>query len=502
MRILDMRLAKLIVIVVIFAVSVSSRAEARWLEALSANFIVYSDGREAELRRSVALLEDYDRLLRTLTGTTAPPSSSPLKVYLVGSNDRLRQVSNVSSGARGFYSARVGGTAAFAVRGDQPGLSGDEVLLHEYAHHFMRRYHPAYHPTWYSEGVAEYLMTAQFGPERIEVGRFNTSRAATLLRGTWLPLDRMLSSGTEGLNSSQAAQFYAQSWLLTHYIFATAERREALRLYLADLHGGVAEPAAFLAAFGVDHTALEADLKRYMNGPIGYLVIDRTAPSSIDVSVRNLPEAADDLILPHAALMLGIADSSLETTTIAAIREAAARYPDDPYAQRVLARAEINSGDRAAGVAMIDRLLEQAPRDAELLYLRGVADFYSGRKDEARRSAYFAAARPWFVRAIQADPHYYTAVYRLAQCAPPELHNSSDETLAHLMAARELAPLVGDIAIDAATALLGRKRFVEAEAALVSIVANPHGRNDRARALLMQIQAARRQASAAQSSVR
>ena len=71
-------------------------APAKWLEARTANFIVYSDGGEQSLRRSVRQLEDCDRLLRALTGTTAPPSASPLKVYLVDANQKLGQIEPVA----------------------------------------------------------------------------------------------------------------------------------------------------------------------------------------------------------------------------------------------------------------------------------------------------------------------------------------------------------------------------------------------------------------------
>lgn len=463
-----------------------SLAQARWLEARSPGFIVYSDGGEDDLRRSVMLLEAYDQLLRQLTGTTAAPSPSPLKVYRVASTGKLQQIRKLVQNVRGFYTTRVGGTAAFAVRGDRPGLDGEEVLLHEYAHHFAVRYYPASYPTWYSEGFAEYMMTTRFEADRIEIGRYNPNRAATLLRGTWLPIERVLSDGIGGLSPEEVGQYYAESWLIVHYIFAAADRRDALTRYLADLHRSVAEPDAFQAAFGMDHAAFEADLKRYMQGGIAYGVIARPVAPAVEISLRTLPEAADDLLLPHAALMLGIRDPKDEITLLETVRKVTAAYPDDPYAQRVLARAEINSGDRAGGVAMIDRLLQQASDDAELLYVRGVADFYSGRRDEVRRAALFAAARPWFARAVAADPGYYTARYRLAQCAPAEeTAEISDETLAHLITAQALAPLVGDIAIDTATALMARRRYAEAQMVLLPIAANPHGGNvGRARALL------------------
>ena len=176
-----MRLIHLLILALLALVP--STASARWIEARSPNFVVYSDGGEDSLRRSVQLLEDYDRLLRTLTGTTAPPSTSPLRVYLAGSAAKLSQVEPAPGGVLGFYRARVGGTAAFAARGDRPGMGGEEVLLHEYAHHFATRYYPAYYPAWYSEGFAEYVMTARFAGDRIEAGRYNPGRAITLLRG-------------------------------------------------------------------------------------------------------------------------------------------------------------------------------------------------------------------------------------------------------------------------------------------------------------------------------
>lgn len=467
-----------------------SVAHARWLEARSDNFIVTSDGSESDLRQSTALLENYDRLLRTLTGTSAPPSPAPLKVYLVGSAGKLRQVVRLPDNALGVYMARVGGTAALAVRGDRPGLGGEEVLLHEYAHHFMNRYYPAAYPAWYSEGFAEYVMTARFLGDRIEIGRPNPGRAANLLQGTWLPVRRIFSSGRSGLSTSQLSQFYAESWLIVHYLFAAPERREALSRYLADLHRGVAESAAFQNAFGKDHAAFDADLKRYRDGGIGFGAMGRDQRPLPAITIGALPDSADDLLLRQVALNLGIPDPVVEAETLTAIRGVAARYPGDAYAQRILARAEIGSGDRAAGVAIIDALIAKTLPDAELFYYRGIADFFTGRRDDSRRAELYAAAHGWFAKAVAVDPAYYTALYRLALTTPDTGAGRSDAVVSELQTAHKLAPLVGDIAIVAATALADRHRYAEAAAAILPIAANPHGGNvQRAQALLDRIQA-------------
>jgi len=473
-----------------FVAMASSVAHARWLEARSVNFVVTSDGSEADLRESTALLENYDLLLRTLTGTSALPSPAPLKVYLVGSAGKLRQVVRLPENALGVYMARVGGTAALAVRGDRPGLGGEEVLLHEYAHHFMNRYYPAAYPAWYSEGFAEYVMTARFLSDRIEVGRPNPGRAAYLLQGTWLPVKRIFTSGRAGLSAAHLPQFYAESWLIVHYLFAAPERREALTRYLADRHRGTAEPAAFQSAFGKDHAAFDADLKRYRDGGIGFGAMGRDQKPASAITVSALPVSADDLLLRQVALNLGIPDPAVEAEMLAAIRSVAARYPGDPYAQRILARAEVGSGDRASGAAILDRLIAAGASDAELFYYRGQADFFTGRRDDAKRSELYAAAHGWFAKAVAADRNYYTALYRLALTTPNTATGQSDAVVEQLQTAHQLAPLVGDIALDAATALASHHRYAEAAAAILPIAANPHGGNtERAQALLGRIRA-------------
>lgn len=57
-------------------------AHAEWREAVSKHFIVYSEGSEAELRKSVLHLEKFDRLLRLMLDV---PQDHPIKlrVYLV-----------------------------------------------------------------------------------------------------------------------------------------------------------------------------------------------------------------------------------------------------------------------------------------------------------------------------------------------------------------------------------------------------------------------------------
>lgn len=454
---------------------------AGWREVRTPNFVIYSDGSERSLRASAARLEDFDQLLRRLTSTSAPPAER-LAVYLVDGAGDLAIVAGDAPGIGGLYAAQTGGTAVIALRGDAPGMTALEMLQHEYAHHFMMRYHPVYYPAWYVEGFAEYVATARFIDERVEIGRPNPTRAQALTSRPWIPLGTVLSGDHHRLSGSARDQFYGESWLLVHYLFATAERGAALQRYLQALGQRVPEPIAFDLAFNRDHAALDEDLRRYRNSRLTYgsaPAPGQFAPAAVEI--RSLPESADDLLLPRIGLVLGLREAGSRTELLGRVRKAAARHPSDAFARRVRARAEVDVGDRTAGVAILDALLPQAPEDAELLFLRGLAEYLTGRAVEGPdRAARYAQANPWFARASAADPTFYPAHFYFAATT-----RNADEALGALLRARALAPSVPNIVLAAASVLIQRQRYEDAAAALGPVAADPHGGATSTRALEM-----------------
>lgn len=452
--------------------AMASRAE--WLEAQTPHMTVYSDGTARQLREAAARLEDYDGLLRAVTRTPPTADTDRLAVYLVRSSSDLVTAGGPNRrDVAGFYAARLGGIAAVALRGNTGRLTGEETVQHEYAHHFMMRYFPAYYPPWYVEGFAEYLMTARFTPERIEVGLASAERIERLINHHWLPLDTVLTANPSQLADDQRLAFYAESWLFVHYLLESEARAAMLAGYLDALGKGTPEAVAFQTAFAMAPATMQRELFSYVNGRMHYGVMNRLPRYSPDsVAIRQLPDAADDLLLPRLALMLSYQGKPAPLAeTLAAVRKAAARHSGDPFAQRVLARAEIEAGDRDAGAALAEALLATAPDDTELLFLRGLADFNAGGADPQAWAARSASARGWFARAVKADSNNYTAHYFLAITLP----DSHDAALIELLTARSLAPQVAAIALTAAGKLINKQRQAEARTLLQPIAADPHG---------------------------
>ena len=78
---------------------------------------------------------------------------------------------------------------------------GNEILFHEYAHHFMMQNSTsAAYPGWYIEGFAEYFATVRFTARKIDIGNYSQGRAYSIVQGAWLPMERILSAGPAGLN--------------------------------------------------------------------------------------------------------------------------------------------------------------------------------------------------------------------------------------------------------------------------------------------------------------
>jgi hypothetical protein len=445
-------------------------AKANWRRAESPNFILYGNLPETELRQRILRLEDYDHLLRTIVAVAEPPTPNKLHVYIVGNARDLRVIQQLPPGFSGFYTATLDGVAAFIDNSSES--SGNEILFHEYAHHFMLQYRPNAYPAWYVEGFAEYFMTARFVGRRIDIGNYSPGRAYAIMERPWLPMDQVLYGVPQSLHGDAVGQFYAQAWITTHYFYSTPERQAMLSRYLvAARHDN---RGALQAATGMDLTAFTQELRRYIgHGQIEFRrMIRPEGETPPPVTVATLPQGADDLLLYDAALLIGISDEQGHAY-LPIIRAAAARHEGDPFAQRVLAHAELLYGDAAAADRLLDPLIAASPRDAELLYLKGMRYLVAAeREDDGEADA--RTARTWFGRAHQADANHYQTLFRYAQSLRREREYGSENNLNVLLLAHQLAPQVAAITMNAAALLIGRGDQALAVPLLRPLAGDPH----------------------------
>ncbi|HZF93603.1 MAG TPA: hypothetical protein VEZ20_01895 [Allosphingosinicella sp.] len=454
----------------------TSAAEAAWQRAESRHFVVYSEGGEARLRTQVSELEDFHRLLRQLTATSDPATAPKLHIYMVSGPGELRQVAPwAGADIAGFYNASPEGILAVADPSAGRGWMGrNEILFHEYAHHFMLQHFPAVYPQWYIEGFAEYVATARFEDNAIEYGRTNAARASWIAdRSGWLPLDQLLFTNPERLEERPASQFYAQSWILVHYLLRDGTRMRQLNNYLVAVGRGQPARPAFEQAFGATVTQVQRQLMSYSSGGMTFTRTGRPASwQPAEVALTQLPASAGDLLLLDAAMTLG--DEVEGDAFVRRVRREAGAAPD-AFARRVLARAEALRGDGAAAERLLTELLAASPNDAELLYLMGMRHLRAGRADQANRPAHFRTAQRWFGRAHRADENHYPTLYRYAESLssdPAAL--LSENTTNILLLAQQIAPQAHRLRLSAANLLMRRGSWAEAEAMLLPLASHAH----------------------------
>ncbi|WP_310497807.1 DUF1570 domain-containing protein [Sandarakinorhabdus sp.] len=443
-------------------------AAAQWRVAESANFRVYGDMSEAALRDRTALLEDYREMLSTFTSAPAIEDQPKLDIYIVDNISQAVPFGKINPNVGGFYSASDNAIIAFATNGEY----GQSTLLHEYAHHYMFGSGAIVYPAWYVEGFAEYFATARFQPGRIEFGLDATNRSNNLIYLTWLPWNKIVDANFRYRGSEQAAMFYAQSWLLTHYLFRVPGMAPKLQAYLRGVAGGEDSLGAF-------RTHVEPELDKLGTRLRGYLVgrgftfsrFKRPPQAPASVTVTLLPASAGRLLLLMASMEHRGRDVKDRAAALAKVRDAAKDFPGDALAQRALAQAELRFGTAADAGPRIDGLLAAAPADATLL--RWKAETLLAQKD-GRSPENTAAVRRLLVRATKAEPGDWRAMHIYMHTFDLEHAPLKDSQFAVLQRMFELAPQVDGIAIDMASGLMQSGLHAQAATVLSSVAFSPH----------------------------
>jgi len=449
--------------------------DGRWLRAETDGFVVYGAAPERVVRGIATELESFDGLLRRMTEMRNPRSPTKLHVYLFSENEFQQSFPQYRESIRGLYTARVDQIAAFAIYTDGGGIEAQDILFHEYAHHFMFQYFANAYPAWYVEGFAEFMSTAVLGTERITLGRSDEGRTYTLRNETWMPMERLLTAAPLELNTRDAQLFYAQSWLFQHYLVLTPGKMAQFHGYIRALRLGQEPVAAFQTGFGMTPEEMQSELRRYFRGGPNALALTRPVQvEAPNLRLTHLPASANRLLPLLARVRDGVNEPD-RAAVLAQIRQLAGGA-SDPFATRTLAYAETSIGDIAAARTLLTPYLEANPDDTEALYIMGSS--YLREADEAggSREALLAQGRRYFGRAYRHDPNNVPAMYGYVRSYSGMMMDeaSAANYLNILLLANQLAPQIDEISLNAAAALMGHGRHAEAIPMLRAVAFDPH----------------------------
>ena len=461
---------------ILLSLAIATPAAAAWQRARSAHFIVYADAGEAWLTDYVRALERYDMLLRLSFQIDDDTASAPLSVFVLNSVGQVQAAGPRVKNVAGFYAAGPGGALVVVPKSTGGAIQSAEIVLrHEYAHHLMMHYFPAAYPAWYIEGFADFVSTATFDTRNLpSLGAPPAARWLAAKNGPRLGLEKLLTIGAHDLTDYQRGAFYAESWLLTHYLNLTPARAGQLAHYLDLLNEGKAGREAAIGAFG-DLKTLQDDFDRYrQQSSLRYYRIANPLVFSGAIALSPLDPAEAETIGARLALTHGV-DKDHRAAVVAALQKALVHDPNSAGTLTLLARAQLNLRAYDAAEAAADKALAIDPAQGRAALWKGLAIVGRLRDAGDKDAEKWKAARRWIIQANRADPsdpvplRENFRIYRLLGLEPSQIAKDG------LAQSYRLLPQNVGLRFEYA-ALLAQDGKPDAAIALLKPVANaPHG---------------------------
>src|SRR5512141_2030407 len=200
--------------------------ERRWFETRSAHFHIYSCAPQQNVYRLAARLEQFCEAYTSLAGAEAV-ASPPITVIAFPDRESMQPFQPLYHGKPGnlagfFRRGSDENLIVMALPGTNSALQGMEVIFHEYAHLLFRRNGNVW-PLWLTEGMADLYSGFEASGRAALIGRPLPPHQQLLETGARMPLRELFSVTHESPEYNEGERqtlFYAESWLLTHYLVA------------------------------------------------------------------------------------------------------------------------------------------------------------------------------------------------------------------------------------------------------------------------------------------
>ena len=473
-----------------------------WKRAESPHLVVYSDSSSDDARRLVDHLERLDHVMRVYLRDyiRVPAAAQKLTLYYPErTGDFATVATDPPRKAIGLYASCVASVQGFGVNYEPvPELKNEELaklplgesesyIFEAYARHFIYRYTGIRAPSQLIDGLAQFFSATRFSATQTVLGRTppaigrylaflgNGHRYSLLYRAVldhpdWQATGYVGSgyAGPEGV----ALEYQAKSWLLTHYMLSTVERRKQMADYLNLVHDDTPTIAAFEKAFGMKIDELDYAMFRYWHQGAYAVQLEFPMPPSIPVAVETLTSAAGDVVIASAALK-SCPDRKTGEALLKRLAEQSGKASANEFVLLTLSRAQIGWGNPNDAVGPLEALLRARTNHVEALQLLGMAHLrLAANASEADRGTHLAAARRYLAQAHAGDPASSEAVWELFKAELDSGAQSTPLALASAIAANDNAPEVPGYARAAALAYAYTGKANETETVLSALAQN------------------------------
>jgi tetratricopeptide (TPR) repeat protein len=348
----------------------------RWVEVRSTHFAVMTDVGEKDGRRIAAQFERMHSVFHKLFPTRDEDSGPPIVVLAVKDRREMQALEPVAY----LGKDKLDLSGLFLRAPDQSyilmRLDADEehpfaTVYHEYTHYMLRKAE-SWLPLWLNEGLADFYQNTDIDENEARLGQASVDDLNYLNANRMLPLATLFAVDRTSPyyhDERKGSVFYAESWLLTHYLIVGDQTNGTHRVhdYAELLVKGEGPVTAAQHAFG-DLDELQLLLDRYL-----------------------LQRKFTYFILKEALIAK---DAGLQVRAVPASE-----------ADAVRADVLICSDRTSDAQALLDSLLQADPNDARANESMGLLSFREGD---------YAAAKRWYGDAVRLNSQSYLAHYYYA----------------------------------------------------------------------------------------
>ena len=389
-----------------------AKDEPKWIEVHTAHFSVLTDAGDKRGREVALRMEQMRAVFGQLLLKDKLKMPVPITVIALKSDKQYGMVAPAKqSTAGGFY---VPGSDRVYIVLNLFEADPWRAVAHPLAHYLLNyNYPPA--QGWFDEGLAEYFGSIQIG-KQVDIGGDpelapewhedifdelrrdpNAPQSLTQLVSSpvWLSMVDLFTMKHDGSGTREGTHntlYYAQSWMVVHYLLNKNKMPEAGTYFDLVLNQKVPVEKAMVQAFDLSPAQMEEAVKAYFKSLSGLgIALDQAKkPIADPVDIQQPVHFA----LPFDADDIGMAVSSVKDEEArAAIGDAMARVPehrdqalhdlqqltadprDNEAAHRGLARDDIHQKRFDAAADELEKATELNPQDPWIWYYRSALKY-------------------------------------------------------------------------------------------------------------------------------